>query len=199
MAPTGLWSWAHSAPCLCHRAGMLSWVHPMSWATGNLWPEVSAGLPRTKLQRGAQSLTLQDIPRPSLSGATPRSSHDAALPAVCTPPSPLPQWPCGDGPVLEQGQVGSLSRAGQASVMHCGNIAWVPPEHAMQLQCTTAAREEDAAVLCASEGWGPTPTLACRDMGVVPAAWSKCRVLASRTWDSESLGKVQVEHACPQD
>lgn len=38
--------------------------------------------------------------------------------------------------------LGSLSRARQASVMHCGNIAWVLPEHAMQLQCTTAASEE---------------------------------------------------------
>lgn len=41
-----------------------------------------------------------------------------------------------------QSMVGSLSRAGQASVMHCGNIARVLPEHAMQLQCTTATHQE---------------------------------------------------------
>lgn len=77
---------------------------------------------------------------------------------LCARLPPRSARPCRDGPVLKQGQVGSLSRGGQASVMHCGNIAWVPPEHAMQLQCTTAARQEDAAgalsVLCASEGWG---------------------------------------------
>lgn len=47
----------------------------------------------------------------------------------------------------DKARVGSLSRIGRASVMHCGNTAWVPPEHAMQLQCTTAARWERTAGL----------------------------------------------------
>lgn len=54
--------------------------------------------------------------------------------------------------------------------MHCGNIAWVPPEHAMQLQCTTAARQEvggqprrcpgwSSALFVCPRGQEPTPRL----------------------------------------
>lgn len=150
---------------LSRRAGMLS------WATGNLWPEMSACLPRTKLQRGAQSLTLRDIPRPALSGGTPRSSHDAALPAARTPLS--------RSPVALRG---SLSRAGRASVMHCGNIAW----YHQNMQCNYNAPQPPVRRMrCAREGWGPLPRWPA-GTGAVRAACSKCRVLAGRTWGLES-------------
>lgn len=84
-------------------------------------------------------------------------------------------------------RVGSLE-AGQASVMHCGNIAWVPPEHAMQLQCTTAARQDAAGPprVCAREGVGSTLRLACKVWG----GRARClEQMQSRIWDSGVDGR----------
>lgn len=133
--------------------------------------------------------------------------------------SPLLGWPCFvptvTGEPSNKTWVGSLSRAGQASVMHCGNIAWVPPEHAMQLQCTTAAHQE----VCSQprrhpgqpvgsgtvwvRGQRPTPRLACRGLGSHASCleqmqspgqlrftWADTEPRASRIWESGSPGKV---------
>lgn len=99
---------------------------------------------------------------------------------------------------------GRVSRARQASVMHCGNIAWVRPEHAMQLQCTAAARK-DACVWPrrrpghVRERAGAQSKAGLQRPGeVVQAAWSKRRALASRIRDSGNPAKVQVETYLPE-
>lgn len=86
---------------------------------------------------------------PLCSGNQASEGADNASLLIVGPPSLLLPAPPG-GRAIPQGQqgpwegaqAGSVPRARQASGMHCGNIARVRPEHAMQLQCTTAARSE---------------------------------------------------------
>lgn len=163
--------WAHSPQCPSWRAGMLSWVHPTSWAMGNLQAELSACLPRTKLQRGAQRLTPQDRPRP------PSPSDTTLLPRCCTSSCvhaslPAPAMALRGWPVHHQGRGDGGGRRGK-SLEGCTGL-W----DALWKHCTGTARTCNAttmhhscprggcAVLCASEGRGPAPQLACRDMGV---------------------------------
>lgn len=48
-------------------------------------------------------------------------------------------------------------------------------------------------------GWGPIPRLVCRDLGGCASFPEQMQSCDRQGWDSESPGKVQMEHACPED
>lgn len=149
--------------------------------TENCYLEIPAQPLETKAQRDSSNFQESSLPLPS--GVT----HFPRKPVVIFCPSHFPGWlgleQCPYNQVFspsgEPFGPGPGGKSGQASVMHCGNIAQVLPGHAMQLQCTTAACQqgcswpEDTRVVSWLRPSGREP----ESLEVAQTTWSKCRAL----------------------